>query len=123
MNFDDAVTECERAFARERSVAGSRSKVRFDLGDVASGVEPVYGEATVQQLAGRIGIPYKTLLDYRRVSEAYRDSERTEQSWTSHQIFVAEPDRARLVQRSWTVREARAYVSSRKATASSLTRH
>jgi hypothetical protein len=70
----------------------------------------------LQRLADDIGIEYKTLLDYRRLAQAYEESECSGNSWTLHQVFAGQPDRVALVrQKSWTVREARREVSRRMA--------
>jgi hypothetical protein len=55
-------------------------------------------------------------MDYRRIAAAYPASDRSDVSWTVHQIFGQLANRAELVKRDggWTTKQARSYVESLK---------
>ena len=110
--------EYQEAVSRGKRVCGGRlsqGEINWQLGDIARQVTVDYAGETIQWLANEIGVEYKTLLDYRRVAEAYGKGERSpNSSWMVHQIFVAELDRAELVQKHWTVREARREIARRR---------
>ena len=105
----------DTAVSRGRRVVATQSKINWSLGDIAATVKPTYGDETIQRLADDIGVEYRTLLDMRRVADAYSVSERSEVSWTVHQVFASEADRAELVQLQWSVSEARAEIARRRS--------
>lgn len=78
-----------------RAAVARRDKSNFELGDLAIAVsaDARYGDAKLPHYANEIGVPYKTLLDYRRVAQAFQNSERSELvSWSGHEILAAQPD-------------------------------
>jgi len=86
------------------------------LGDLALKVVIIKDEGSLQQYADDIGIEGNTLKDYRYVSAAYGSDDRSSEcSWTVHQIFAAQEDRAELVKGNWSTARARAEVRVRKA--------
>jgi hypothetical protein len=110
--------EYQEAVSRGKRVCGGRlsqGEVNWQLGDIARQVKTGYAEETIQLLANEIGVRYKTLLNCRRVAEAYRKGERSPNSpWVVHAIFAAEPDRAELVRKPWTAREAKKEIARRR---------
>lgn len=91
-------------FEMASSAYGSRGTWRR----YPAGIEPKYGDETLSRYADDIGVPYRTLDDYRRAAEAYEKYDRSYfLSWTAHQIFAAQPDRAELVKQEWTTAKAR----------------
>jgi hypothetical protein len=101
------------AVTRGRKAIAAQDKTNFTLGDIAAAVETVtYGEGTIQRLADDLGVEYRTLMDFRKVSRQYAPAERSAlNTWTVHQIFGRQPKRAELVAaRKWTTPEARAEV-------------
>jgi len=105
--------------AVKRGLAASRSadKAQWIIGDLARTVDTSeYGSGTVQRFSDDIGRAYKTVMDMRKVASRYATSDRSElNSWTVHQIFAGQDDRAELVKAQvWTASAARALVESRK---------
>jgi len=86
------------------------------IGEIADSVEPKYGERTLHRLADDTGIEFKTLANCRWIWRQFEgeNSLRRENPWGVYVVFAAQEDRAELVQKSWTVAEARAEVASRK---------
>jgi hypothetical protein len=103
-------------------VSADRGETRFELGDLALEVAPM-GEGhgrtgsmeTLSEYAEEIGIAIETLDVYRKVSAAWPEVIRiTSASWSLHQIFMGQPDRAELIQAEWTAATARKLVQSRR---------
>lgn len=102
--------EYEAAVSELTKIADSN----WQIGEIADSVEPKYGERTLARLAGDTGIGYETLKECRSVWRAYRGTEvRTSNPWSVYKVFQAQPDRAELVQKEWTVAGARAEVARR----------
>jgi hypothetical protein len=99
-----------------RTALRSASNANWKLGDLASEVSAVYGDQTIQRFAGDLDVAYKTLLNYRTIATAYAPSERSENSFTVHEILAPLDDHVALVSaKIWTTREARELVKSRKS--------
>jgi hypothetical protein len=121
-NQTPAKTPTDAAFKRAVKAclasAGAVNKAAWVVGDNAAKVATVYKEASkLQDFSDAIGLPYKTVMDYRRVAAAWPASDRSESvSWTVHQILMQLANRAELVKRpeGWTTAQARAYVASLK---------
>jgi hypothetical protein len=105
----------ETAVTRGRRAVMAQGKANWALGDIAASVKPEYGEETVQKLAEAIFVNYNSLLNYRTIASAYAPEERTDNSFSVHEIFAPLADHVALVaEKIWTVSEARALVASRK---------
>lgn len=107
------------ATAVKRGLAASKSadKAQWIIGDLAATVDTSeYGSGTVQRFSDDIGRAYKTVLDMRKVASRYAPAERSDtNSWTIHQIFAGQDDRAKLVKSQvWTASAAKALLESRK---------
>jgi hypothetical protein len=104
------------AVKRGLSAVKTAGKTNWLLGDIASDVEPKYGEKTVQNLADAINVDYKTLLGFRTTAQDYPADKRTDNPWTVHYIFNGLADRHELLARTepWTVSQARAEITARK---------
>jgi hypothetical protein len=96
--------------------AGAIQKAAWNVGDNALLVETAYKSSKLYEFADAIALPYKTVMDYRRIAAAYPASDRSDVSWTVHQIFGQLANRAELVKRDggWTTKQARSYVESLK---------
>ena len=58
-------------------------------------VTDTYGDKTVKRFATDLDIAPGTVYDYRAVAGAYSEAERSDTtSWTVHQVFMREDDRA-----------------------------
>jgi hypothetical protein len=104
------------AVKRGLSAVKTAGKTNWLLGDIASDVEPKYGEKTVHNLADAINVDYKTLLGFRTTAQDYPADKRTDNPWTVHYIFNGLADRHELLARTepWTVSQARAEITARK---------
>ena len=111
--------EYAKAVTAGKRAALNAGKAAWTLGDLAGAVTVGYGDKTMQRYAGDIGIAYKTLINYRTIAAAYAEDERSaDNSYTIHQVFVKQDDRASLLtSQVWTVREAQKLVQSRKSDA------
>jgi len=120
MTASDTTTKTVKyATAVKRGLAASKSadKAQWIIGDLAATVDTSeYGAGTVQRFSDDIGRAYKTVLDMRKVASQYAPAERSDlNSWTIHQIFGRQEDRAKLVKsQAWTASAAKALVESRK---------
>ena len=76
MKYQEAVSQGKRVCDGRLS----QGEINWQLGDIASQVKIDYAEENIQWLANDIGVEYKTLLDYRRVAEAYGKGERSPNS-------------------------------------------
>ena len=65
------------------------------LGDLAAGVETVYGEGDLQRYADAIGIEYGTLREQRRVAGKFPENARrlANLTWSHHQVVAGRKDR------------------------------
>jgi hypothetical protein len=84
-------------------------------GDVALTVEVTYGGDELRRFAGMVSEPVSSLESYRTVAKAYpRESRRLDISWSVHQVFASQDDRAALIA-EWagTVQDARELVRKR----------
>jgi hypothetical protein len=68
---------------------------QWTLGDLACEVEKSYGEDKLGEFAEDIGVPFRSLDDYRRGARAYSLKSRnvTGNSFAVHLIFAAQDDR------------------------------
>jgi hypothetical protein len=96
----------------------SADSVNWLKGDIAREVETHYGDGDLEKFAELVGESLSTIESYRTVATAYPDekSRRLDISWSVHQVFASQDDRAALIA-GWTgtVREARKLVKDRKA--------
>src|SRR5919106_406315 len=53
---------------------------------------PVYGQQTLEKFAERVGVEYKALLEYKRASEAFQYSDRSEYFSWAHRIKISHRD-------------------------------
>jgi hypothetical protein len=108
---EDAVGDLLRGYARLGRFT------QWVLGDIAAHVGIQYGDGRLREHAKEAGIEYNTLIEYRRVSQAYGEkSRRLDISWSVHQVFAAERDRLVLIGRDgWTVAAARDAVAYRRS--------
>jgi hypothetical protein len=104
------------AVNRARTAAKSFDGANWKIGDLALTVDTSeYGAGTVQRFADEIPMPYKTVMDLRKVASRYATDERSDTNkWTVHQILSGQDDRAELVKKSMSAADARALVTARK---------
>jgi hypothetical protein len=107
----------ETAVTRGLAAIKTQTKTQWTIGDLALTIDTtVYGSGTVQKFSDEIGMPYKTVMDLRKVASRYAASERSDlNSHSIHQIFAGQEDRAKLVKaQKWTASAARELLASRK---------
>jgi hypothetical protein len=95
-------------------IARMGEAAQWRLGDLAERVATAHRNRSLQQFAEQIGVEYRTLLDYRRVSRAFDLSERSETTgspWSVYSILASHPDRAALIKDLMTAAEARKLAS------------
>jgi hypothetical protein len=88
---------------------------QFPLGDLAAEVETEHGEGKLAQYAAEIGVPLKTLEQYRTVARAWPLEDRSS-NWTVCKVLASQDDRFELLaaEPDMTVRRAREIVAGRK---------
>lgn len=99
------------------------ASLQWTLGDLACEVETTYGDHTLQEYAEAIGVPYKSLLAYRTVAQAFPEGSRNlEISWSVHQVLASQDDRSMIMK--WpadtTVKDTRKLVNDRRRHAREL---
>lgn len=104
------------AVSRARTAARSFDGANWKIGDLALTVDTTeYGAGTVQKFADEIPMPYKTVMDLRKVASRYAPADRSDTNkWTVHQILSGLDDRATLVKTAMSASDARALVLARK---------
>lgn len=105
----------ETAVKEGKDIVQRHQRDQWRLGELAAEIEPKYGEQTLAKFAEAISIEYKTLKNYRTVFIAYSESAPRGADWAVARELAAQPDRAELVQRDMTTREARELVQRRRA--------
>lgn len=96
------------------------SRANWVKGEIAARVVTRYGENTLAEFAEKTGESVTSLRAYRTVRQKWdENSRRLEISWSVHQALASQEDRADLIasQETWTVDQARALVSERRAQA------
>src|SRR5215469_10255755 len=114
VTIEDSPARYNAAVKRARTAIVQQARANWTLGDLALTIESVYGESTIKRFADDLGINPKTMYDLRAVAEAYPADDRGDASWTVHQIFMREDDRADLVAEPRTTADARKEVADRK---------
>src|SRR5437870_13267382 len=93
--------EWEEIVRRAREARKARDHAQWAIGDLACDVEVVYGEGSLQRFAEAVDVGYLSMLDYRRVSRAYRSSERTKDlPWSHYRLLCKNARRGRWLQRA-----------------------
>lgn len=79
----------------------AKDNSQWDLGDLASKVETVYGTDAIGKLANDIGLNKKSMMQYRRVSQAFPPNQRLDiLSHRHHMILAPREDRLEWLQQA-----------------------
>jgi hypothetical protein len=95
-NYDDAVKLGKKLVLKLRDY-------QLELGELADGLEPRYGEATLLQFAADIGIDYETLKTYRTTYRAWRDEPGRPASFSVARALNRHPDKYEVYQENPTM--------------------
>jgi len=90
--------------------------VKWRTGDAAASVRVLYGCRQIQELAVSLGVPYATVLQWRRVARRFPPEYRRDGlPWGVFQTLAGEPDRLELIEDiDWTTLSAVAFVRARR---------
>jgi hypothetical protein len=94
-------------------------QAKWRCGDAAGEIHVRYGRRQLQELALSLGVPYATVLQWRRVARRFPGAYRRDGlPWGVYQALATEPDRLELIDSEhWTTLSALAFVRARREAA------